>query len=46
MAVIVKGIHYPEKATLHFIYGDNSRTVIYAFKVDKSFYILTVPEVL
>lgn len=36
-SVIVKGIHYPEKATLHFIYDDNSRTVSYAFKVDKSF---------
>lgn len=36
-SIIVKGIHYPEQADLNFIYDDNSQTVSYVFKVDKSF---------
>ncbi|MCM1161614.1 MAG: zf-HC2 domain-containing protein [Roseburia sp.] len=36
-SIIVKGVHYPEQAALNFIYDDNSQTVSYVFKVDKSF---------
>lgn len=36
-SIIAKGIHYPEKATLNFIYDDDSRAVCYVFKVKKSF---------